>query len=105
MQLSFRVVVTEVQRTYTDPAAAGGRPAQDDKLLPLVAFDLDPGPSAAASVWSIRPFADDPLKVHAAGVPEHDRRLADRVVAEAKHSRPFRQPAQQTFAVELAASS
>src|ERR1700678_1287919 len=56
------VAIAKVQSAETGPAARGRRPAEHHKLLAFLAFQFQPVVAPTASVWRIRPLADDALQ-------------------------------------------
>jgi hypothetical protein len=77
------------------------RIADDDKLLPLTAFGLDPIASATTAVWRIDTLRNDAFEAEAADMAQHGRTSLDEVLAVADRAvRPFEQMFQLLLAGE-----
>src|SRR5260221_8782125 len=83
-QFAAVVVVAEEQRAEALARAAGIAEADDDELLAIAAFDLEPAPAAARHIGRVALLGDDAFEGVGAGVLEEFRTARILVIAIAQ---------------------
>src|SRR6516162_8132963 len=84
-QCSRRVVVTGEKGAKTFALAFGVGKADDNDLLAIAAFDLEPSAAASLAVGRVAALGDDAFEAEAARLAKNGRTLARLVVAVAQY--------------------